>query len=352
MKIFYLNKVLFITLSLISLYFLPVFAETVDMSYPKLPYRELVFPQRLIPSSHAPSIVELPDGELFAAWHASWVPKAAIWGSRRPVGAKKWTTPSIIQYNPKYGAKNPVLYMGPDKKLWLFWADEKRWFRFIKDTIRIKRSDDFGRTWDRPRDVGRLSWFLPKTHPVALNNGDIILPVYTDLSTSSAVAVSKDGGLTWQGPIYMLFLFGIQPTVIQRSDSTLFALMRTGMWPRLAWQAVSEDFGRTWKRRRLSNVRNPGFALEMIKLKSGNVVLAFNDSRKDRSSLSLALSYDEGRTWPRARRIEDKVGNVYGYPSIMQDRNGLIHVLYSYDNRDGIAHFVTDEKWIEAGVRK
>jgi predicted neuraminidase len=344
-----MNKILFFVIFLTVLISSPVFAGTGDTSYPELPYKEFVCPRGVIPSSHAPSIVELPDGELLAAWHASWVKKSAIWASRRPVGAANWTTPSIIHQTPGCGVKNPVLYMGADKKLWLFWADERRWLKFIKDAIRIKRSGDSGRTWDEPRDIGGLSWFLPKNHPIALNNGDILLPVYTDLSTTSAAAVSKDGGLTWQGPIYMLFLFGIQPTVIQRSDSSLFALMRTGMWPRMAWQAISEDFGRTWKKHKLSNVKNPGFAIEMIKLKSGNVVLAFNDSRKDRSSLSLALSYDEGRTWPHVRKIEDKSGSVYGYPSIMQDRNGLIHVLYSCNLRNGITHFVTDEKWLEAG---
>jgi predicted neuraminidase len=344
-----MSKILFFIIALIFLFSPPVFAEAGDTSYPKLPYKEFVCPPGTIPSSHAPSIAELPDGELFAVWHASWAIKSAIWASRRPVGAKKWTTPSIIQQTPGCGVKNPVLYMGSDKKLWLFWADERRWIRFINDTIRIKRSGDFGRTWDQPRNVGKMSWFLPKNHPLALNNGDIVLPVYTDLSTTSAVAVSKDGGLTWQGPMYMLFLFGIQPAIIQRSDSSLFALMRTGMWPRLAWQAISEDFGRTWKKQKLSNVKNPGFSLEMIKLKSGNVVLAFNDSRKERFSISLALSYDEGRTWPYVRIIEYKAGEVYGYPSIMQDSHGLIHVLYSCNYRGDIVHFVTDEKWIEAG---
>lgn len=342
-----MNKRLLFIVFLTFLFPLTVFAQTGDTGYPELPYREFVVPEDMVPSSHAPSIVELPNGELFAAWHASWVPKTVIWGSRRPVGAKTWTRPSIIQRSPGRGTKNPVLYMGPDKKLWLIWADERRWGKLVNDTTRIKKSGDYGRTWDEPRDVDGLSWFLPRTHPVTLNNGDIILPVYTDLSTSSAAAISKDNGLTWQGPNYMLFLFGIQPTIIQRSDSSLFALMRTGMWPRLAWQAESRDFGRTWKKRRLSNVKNPGYSLQMIKLKSGNVALVFNDSRKERSVLNMALSYDEGRTWPRVKTIEDKANDVYGYPSVMQDRHGLIHVLYSRTARGEIAHFVTDEKWLE-----
>ena len=342
-----MNKRLFVLITLMLLISNPLFAETKVAPYPNLPYKELIFPPGQIPSSHAPSIVELPSGELFAVWHASWSPYSVIWSSRRPVDSGKWTTPMIINHNPEAGNKNPVLYLDQDKKLWLFWGDEKRlWFKLIKDTIRVKTSQDFGHTWSEARDLGNFSWFLPRTHPIRLQDGQLILPIYTDLSTSSAAAISKDGGLTWMGPQYILFFFGIQPTIIQRSDSSLFALMRTGMWPRLCWQAVSEDLGRSWKDQRVSGVKNPGFSIEIIKLKSGNVVMAFNDSRTSRSSLSLALSRDEGKTWPYVRMIECKAGHVYGYPSILQDINGLIHALYSYDNRSSIAHFVTDEEWL------
>ncbi|MFA5143521.1 MAG: exo-alpha-sialidase [Candidatus Omnitrophota bacterium] len=315
--------------------------------YPELPYKEFIFPLGLIPSSHASSIAELPNGDLYAVWHASWAPKSVIWGSRRPAGGDKWTLPSIINRTPGHGNKNPVLYFGPDEKLWLFWGIEKRWpFKIIEDTIWLKKSSDFGRTWDEAGAVKVLPWFLGRTHPIKLQDGSILLPVYTDLCTSSAAVISRDCGLTWKGPRYILFFFGIQPTIIQRPDLSLFALMRTGTWPRFAWQAVSRDGGRSWKEQRLSNVRNPGFSLEMIKLDSGNVVMAFNNARTDRDSLSIALSRDGGRTWPHVRMIECKAGHVYGYPSVIQDKHGLIHVVYSYDNRNTIAHFVTNEQWL------
>ncbi len=213
--------------------------------------------------------------------------------------------------------------------------------------LRIRASKDFGHTWDKARDVGELAGFLPRNHPIRLHDGRIILPLYTDWNTSSAIITSKDGGLTWERPRYMLFLFGIQPTIIQCSDLSLFALMRSGMWPRLSWQAVSKDLGHSWKSRKFSNVKNPGSSLEMVKLRNGHVVLVFNDSKTDRSSLSLALSYDEGKTWTHSRVFEYKSGRVNCYPSIMQDRYGLIHVVYSYDGRKSIGHFVTDEQWIE-----
>ena len=124
--------------------------------------------------------------------------------------------------------------------------------------------------------------------------------------------------------------------------------MRTGMPPRLAWQAISHDDGFNWGDWKYSDVKNPGTALEMIKLKNGHVVLVSNDSKKERSSITMALSYDEGRTWPVRKVIEYKAGSVSTYPSVMQDKDGLIHVVYSYDSRTNIVHFVTDEKWLES----
>lgn len=317
-------------------------------TYPNLPYRELIFQPGEFPSSHAPSIIELPNGDLFAVWYAvtPWSNDAAIWGSRKPAGADKWAAPYIVNCIFGYSDKNPVLYLTEDKKLLLFWAEEMRFQKLVKDTIRMKTSDDFGHKWDKARNVGKLSWFLPRNRPIRLQNGDIVLPIYTDLSTSSAVAISKDKGLTWEGPRYMFFLFGIQPTIIERSDSSLFALMRTGMWPRKSWEAVSKDSGNSWKDQKLSDVKNPGCSLEMLKLNNGHVVLAFNDSKKKRSSLSLALSYDEGRSWVHSSVIEYIPGSTNIYPSIMQDKNGLIHVVYAYDGRASIAHFVTNEQWI------
>jgi hypothetical protein len=122
--------------------------------------------------------------------------------------------------------------------------------------------------------------------------------------------------------------------------------MRCGMPPRLAWQASSGDRGDSWTDRRYSPINNPGTSIDMIKLRNGHVVLAFNDSKRDLSELSLALSLDEGRTWPYRRKVESGLRTPNTYPSMIQDRSGLIHVVYSFNGRRSVAHFVTDEEWI------
>ncbi len=349
-----MNKKIFGVIFLAAFFASSVFAENEKKSditpYPTLPYNELIFPPNPTFSVHAPSIVELSDGGLFAVWYNVIPPgtTTAIWGSRKPAGADKWTKPSIVNYSPGHSNKNPVLYMNRDKKLLLFWAEETRWRKWKRDRLRMKVSGDLGRTWGKSRNVEISSGFLSRTHPIKLNDGRLILPIYTDWSTSSAVITSWDDGLTWSKPRFMLFFIGTQPAVIQRSDSSLFALMRTGMPPRRCWQAESTNLGRNWKNQRLSAIDNPGSSIDMIRLRNGHVVLVFNNSKSERSHLSIALSYDEGRTWAHIKEIEVRPGNTNIYPSLMQDSNGLIHAVYSFDGRQSICHFVTDEKWIES----
>lgn len=318
--------------------------------YKSLPRKELIFSFKKLNSPHGSDIIELLNGDLFAAWNADkpGAGDAAVWGSRKPAGAVKWTEPVIIHDTPGRADKNPVLYTGQDNKLFLFWTLEKnrnRWWH--EDKVWLKTSNDMGNSWAEPYDIGAPSGSLTKTSPIRLRNGWIVLPIYIDWCTSSLTLTSKDGGVTWRDLSRIIPLFGTQPTVIQRSDSSLFALMRSGMWPRRAWLAVSNDFGCSWKKQRVSDVKNPGSSLQMTKLRNGHVVLAFNNSKSYRRNLSLALSYDEGKTWSHIRAIEDDRGFEHSYPSIMQDRYGLIHVVYSCHDRKVIAHFVTDEQWIK-----
>lgn len=320
-------------------------------SYAKLPYKELIIPQMRFVSVHTPCVVELPDGELFAVWSRtmSWGSRRYLWGSRLPVGAHKWTKPSIVQDSVTMDDKNPVLYLDSDKKLRLLWTVQQNYSKWNhQDIIKVKVSNDFGHTWEKSRDLGTPVGYLSRTHPVKLHNGWFILPIYMDSSASSAIVISKDGGLTWGKCEWILPFLGIEPAIIQKSDLSLFVIMRSGMWPRRSWQVISEDLGRTWKNHSISDVNNPGSALDMVKLRNGHIVLVFNNSKKNRYNLSLAISYDDGKTWSHIKTIENRDGHVYAYPSIIQDRNGLIHVVYAYDNHQNIAHFVTNEQWIES----
>ena len=62
--------------------------------------------------------------------------------------------------------------------------------------------------------------------------------------------------------------------------------------------------------------------------------MVYNDLERGRYSLVAAISDDEGRTWPVRRHLDGRPGaevpNQYHYPSVIQARDGAIHVTYSY----------------------
>ena len=71
-----------------------------------------------------------------------------------------------------------------------------------------------------------------------------------------------------------------------------------------------------------------------------------------REDLSLALSTDFGNTWRTARRLEGGSGSApapvpeYSYPWIVQDRDGDVHVLYTW-GRSRIKHVRFNRAWLE-----
>ena len=75
---------------------------------------------------------------------------------------------------------------------------------------------------------------------------------------------------------------------------------------------------------------------------------SFNDSYAERVPLSVGISGDEGNTL-QVRDIEVKNG-IYGYPKLLQTRDGLWHLFYS-QNYHHIEHVSFDEDWLLSGRR-
>jgi predicted neuraminidase len=89
--------------------------------------------------------------------------------------------------------------------------------------------------------------------------------------------------------------------------------------------------------------------------------MAFNDNNgttQPRSPLTVALSYDNGMTWPYHRdvQIHDDDGahvGEYSYPSLLQtswsgsDSND-IHLAYTCD-RETIKYVRFNENWVKQG---
>ena len=150
----------------------------------------------------------------------------------------------------------------------------------------------------------------------------------------------------------------MQPSVVRRKDGVLVAYSRdNGPPPKRILVSTSKDDGKSWTFAKDTEIPNPGSSVEAIVLKDGRWVLVYNDTEKGRNSLAISMSDDEGATWKWTRHIEKQPAGQYHYPSVIQSRDGAIHVTYSYftggkPDLQTIKHARLNDAWIMAGDAK
>ncbi len=297
------------------------------------------------PSCHASTIAEMPDGELLAAWYAGsreGAKDVAIFTSRRTYGGERWMQPEMVVNTPNCSEGNPVLFVDANRQIWLFYVTMygNHWKQC---KMYYQKSSAMGNSWDE-RGVLRdeLGW-MTRNKPLYLSNGEILLPVYDERNWHSMVMISGNGGETWNTYGDLSSPKGvIQPTVVQRDDGSLLMLMRSRDGE--IWRSTSNDLGQSWEAAHPTDLPNPNCGVDMARLHNGNIALVYNDTRRGRTPLTVALSIDEGETWGYKQHLEIEEGE-YSYPAIIQAQDGGIHITYTY-RRISIMHVEVDEAWI------
>ncbi|MBI4874811.1 MAG: exo-alpha-sialidase [Acidobacteria bacterium] len=348
--------------------------------------------------NHASSIVELSSGELFVCWYHGSGERTAddvkVEGARLKPGATQWSPRFTLADTPNFPDTSPALFVDSKKRLWLLWpvivanewhtalmkyriandpsgAGPPRWdvsetMLFIPRNF-AARVRTAGRTSERSvrlaedKYFSRMGW-MTRAHPLELPSGRVLVPLYSDGYSFSLVAISDDGGATWSSSEPIVGAGAVQPSLVRKRDGTLIAYMRdNGPPPKRVLTSVSKDDGVTWSAAVDTEIPNPGSGMEAISLRDGTWAMAFNDLEKGRHSLAVALSDDEGATWKWKRHLEldtrETNPGSFHYPSIIQARDGTLHVSYSYflnhlpagAARKTIKHARFDAAWIKQG---
>jgi len=323
----------------------------------------LIRPPAKFPSCHAPSICELPDGDLLLAFYAGeyeGAPDQVILGARYDRAAGRWSEPKIWVHVFRRATVNPRVFVGPDGAVWLIAPVNygERWCSG-GTYLFLKRSYDGGHTWTDLELLVERKGLLGKNKPL-VEGAFCLLPVEWEPTWSAAFLRSEDGGRSWEvvgdlGREAAAHL--IQPTVVRLSDGRILAYMRSQEGKIFA--SYSENDGRTWSRPVPTALPNPNSGIDMVRLRSGNLVLVYNPTTPTpamgklhpawpkrmpagfevwgpRTPLVIALSPDEGRSWPYHLVLEEGMGE-YSYPAVIQAQDGSIHVVYTH-RREAIKH--------------
>jgi predicted neuraminidase len=203
----------------------------------------------------------------------------------------------------------------------------------------------------------RIGW-QTRNKPFTTKSGRMILPLYSDGFSFSVMAYTDDGGETWGFSAPLVGAGNIQPSIAQTKTGELVAYMRdNGPAPHMLHVSRSSDDGKTWSTVRDTNLPNPGSAADVVTLKNGHWALISNDTESGRNRLSVALSEDEGASWPWKRTIElDESADpkTAQYPAIIEGKDGMLQASYSYflpnvkgsPDRQTIRHATFSEAWI------
>ncbi len=205
----------------------------------------------------------------------------------------------------------------------------------------------------------RMGW-QTKNKAVIVDKNRIIIPLYSDGFSFSLMAITDDGGKSWQFSEPLAGAGNIQPSIAKKADGTLVAYMRdNGPAPKRLHISTSKDKGLTWSLVKDSELPNPGSGADIVTLQNGHWVLAYNDTENGRHSLAVSISTNEGKTWEYTRHLEldtrgRNIATSSGYPSIIQGRNGTLGVVYSYhhNGRGGVPNKTIkyaqfNEAWIK-----
>lgn len=360
--------------------------------------------------NHSSSVVELPDGDLLVVWYNGSGERTAddvkVEGARWNRKTEKWSARFPVVDVPGFPDCNPILWVDPQKRLWLFWPTivANEWHTSVLQYRRTSKYPQPGKEiqWEdggvvlfEPRNFEarvketvepmlaaateertqnylksilekagdkyfrRMGW-MPRTHPIALPSGRYILPLYSDGYDFSIVAISDDQGKSWSGSEPLLGGGAVQPSVVRRKDGTLVSWFRdNGPPPKRVLVSESKDDGIAWTVARDTEIPNSGTSVEVIALQSGEWLMVNNDTERGRHSLVAWISDDEGLSWKWKRHIEldprpEKAGSFH-YPSVIQARDGSIHVTYSYflnhvpegQPRKSIKHAAFNVDWVK-----
>ena len=316
-----------------------------------------------------PGIERARNGRLWATWYSGGTtegPDNYVLLVTSDDDGKSWSEPVLTIDPPdQIRAFDPVLWIDPTGKLWLFWAQSKdrgkhNFFDGRAGVFAISTDNPGDATpiWTQPR---RLSHGIMMNKPLVRSNGEWLLPVAlwghfqedhpdvpAEMRTSFAV-VSNDEGQTWQrrgGGVAIENRHFDENMLIERNDGQLWMLvrLREGIG-----QSFSGDGGLTWSVGEKTGWTQPNSRFFIRRLQSGNLLLVKHHNFNGRSHLTALLSPDDGQTWDSELLLDERTD--VSYPDGVQADDGRIFVIYDRERHGAkeILMAVFRESDVEAG---
>jgi predicted neuraminidase len=355
--------------------------------------------------------MELRDGTLGCVWFGGSMEgrsDISVYMSRLEPGSSQWTAPVQLSNDAERSEQNPILFPAPDGDLWLLHTAQNSG---NQDTAVVRRriSHDNGRTWGPVETLSDAPVGTFVRQPIHVHgDGAWLLPVFTCRTAAgekwdgsldeSAVLRSTDQGRTWQRIAVPGSLGCVHMSIVPATGDRLLGFFRS-RWADSIYMTHSDDGGRSWVEPAPTDLPNNNSSIQALRLADGRLAMIFNESSAEnaterraslydeldedsgadakakstaeasmrrafwgapRAPMTLALSMDDGRTWPWRRNLEvgdgwcmsnDSAGRrnrEYSYPSLRQTTDGSLHLAYTVF-RQHIRHVRVTPDWVTQG---
>ena len=289
-----------------------------------------------------------PGGRLWANWYAGKTPgedqNNYVVLSTSGDNGTTWREVLVVDPDGDGPVRtfDPELWMAPDGKLRLFWAQAQGHEATLGGVWCLQTAEPESEQpkWDKPV---RVTDGVMMCKPLVLTTGEWVLPASTWRKTdhSAKMVVSTDQGKTWtirggcNVPVAARAFD--EHMFVERKDGSLWLLARTNYG---IGESVSTDRGVTWPELTPSAIAHPSARFFITRLSSGNLLLVKHGpigKRTGRSHLTAFVSTDDGRTWGGGLLLDERDG--VSYPDGQQTADGLIRIIYDY-SRTGDRHIL------------
>ncbi|SDS24506.1 Predicted neuraminidase (sialidase) [Brevibacterium sandarakinum] len=335
-------------------------------------------------SNHAPTILALRSGGLLAAWFGGsdeGNKDIDVLVSKFDPNTAAWSESMAVTHDEIRSDQNPGLFEAPGGAVWLVYTSQLSRQSGVPETfnlqhtsvVKVIRTDDDGATWSEPELLFDREGTFCRQPIQVLSDGRWVHSQWLCFDDESkngsdqpVLQISDDEGVTWRQVEFPDAAGRVHPNVVELEPGRLVCLFRSRFadW---VYLSRSEDGGDTWTVPEATEVPNNNAGLSAFLLPSRRLALVSNEHQVaeepgdvvwpyERMKVVIAVSQDEGRTWPVRREIEPGdgftgAGNLRSnrrqeYPHGIVDSEGLIHVVYAYSSRRAVRHVVFAEDWI------
>lgn len=338
-------------------------------------------------SAHAPALLETAGGDMLAVWFAGSFEgntDVSIVFSRLEKGSDKWDEPQYLSNDPERSEQNPSLFLHPNGDIWVLYTSQlarQAGKDNMQYTSQVRRqiSHDEGRTWSDYDVLFPAEGTFCRQPIQILSNGRWIISNWVCEDSPEGLKgnptvfmISDDEGISWQRVDMPNSDGRVHANVVELENGHLVAFMRSRAAD-YVYKSESFDYGSSWCEPFPTVLCNNNSSISAVRLKSGRIAIACNPTQTDnpdpdgiawpglRCPVTVALSEDEGKSFPLMRSLEQGEGYIgaenrsnnsqYEYPYIMQAKDGTIHLVYAYKNRACIKWIALREEDIVGKIR-